>query len=258
MKHVKTFEAYINEITVVDSNKVKDLMKKVKERVKNSGIVDKIQKYITIAIVDPYIDYETLSMRLLQDFPKVFKEDPELKLALENFSIDEGSLYDVKKTIKKGKMHALLNVPQDKEITDVYDDPVKLAEDLVKATGDKKEATGMLAFAANINPKENIFDKALRAMPKVKSYIKTFESFFYENKKLIDYDDSKKLIIVGLKTNLLNDMKRRYEYQSDGDKIHFFDSKGNHFGTLFDVGTSWQQLRHNGRLDYYGYLDRNK
>jgi hypothetical protein len=81
--------------------------------------------------------------------------------------LDEGELYDVKKKVKAGKMHKLLGVPEDKEITDVYTDPKKLAEDLVKATGDKKEAAGMLAFAANINPKENIFDKALRVMPDV-------------------------------------------------------------------------------------------
>jgi len=82
--------------------------------------------------------------------------------------VTEGELYDVKKDIKKGKMHDLLNVPQDKEITDVYDDPVKLAKDLVKAVdGDQKEATGMLAFAANINPDINIFDKALKAMKEI-------------------------------------------------------------------------------------------
>ena len=78
---------------------------------------------------------------------------------------NEGELYDVKKKVKKGKMHDLLGVPQDKEIADVYKDPKKLAQDLVKATGgDQKEATGMLAFAANINPANNIFDQALKAM----------------------------------------------------------------------------------------------
>ena len=65
-------------------------------------------------------------------------------------------------------MHDLLGVPQDKEISDVYDDPMKLAKDLVDAVGgDQQEATGMLAFAANINPAINIFDKALKAMKEI-------------------------------------------------------------------------------------------
>lgn len=98
---------------------------------------------------------------------KIFKVDTR-NMYYDAFWMFEGELYDVKKDIKAGKMHKLLGVPEDKEITDVYKDPKKLAEDLVKATGDKKEATGMLAFAANINPKDNIFDKALKAMPEVK------------------------------------------------------------------------------------------
>ena len=82
--------------------------------------------------------------------------------------VSEGELYNVKKDVKKGKMHDLLGVPQDKEISDVYDDPMKLANDLVDAVGgDQQEATGMLAFAANINPAINIFDKALKAMKEI-------------------------------------------------------------------------------------------
>jgi len=50
-----------------------------------------------------------------------------------------------------------------------------------------------------------------------------FESFLNENnKKIVDYSDSKNKIIVGLKTNLLSDMLDRYESQEDGNNIHFF------------------------------------
>jgi hypothetical protein len=49
-------------------------------------------------------------------------------------------------------------------------------------------------------------------------------------------------------------MKERYESKEDGDNIYFFDKSGNHFGTLFDLGSRYQELRHNGDLDDYGYL----
>jgi hypothetical protein len=86
-------------------------------------------------------------------------------------------------------------------------------------------------------------------------HICSFEKFINESKReTVDYSNSKNKILVGLKTNLLKDMKDRYEYIEDGDKIHFFDVNGNHFGTLFDVGTRYQQLQHNGKLDNYGWL----
>ena len=73
-------------------------------------------------------------------------------------------------------------------------------------------------------------------------------------KKKNDYEKSRDKILVGLKTNLLSDMKDRYEYDQEGDKIHFFDNKGEHFGTLFNVGSRYQELRHNGKLNDKGWL----
>lgn len=66
--------------------------------------------------------------------------------------------------VEKGKMHKVLGLADDEKITDKYTSGKKLAQDLLKAVGNKKEATGMLAFAANVNPKDNVFDKALSAM----------------------------------------------------------------------------------------------
>lgn len=81
----------------------------------------------------------------------------------ESFINEAKQLSDVK--IKKGKMHKLLGVPDDKEITDEYTSGEKLAKDLVKALGgDQQEAAGMLAYAANINPANNVFDDALSAL----------------------------------------------------------------------------------------------
>ena len=86
-------------------------------------------------------------------------------------------------------------------------------------------------------------------------HIPSFEKFINESKReILNYSDSKNKILVGLKSNLLKDMKDRYDYTEDGDKMHFFDVNGNHFGTLFDVGTRHQQLYHNGKLDDKGWL----
>ncbi len=86
-------------------------------------------------------------------------------------------------------------------------------------------------------------------------HIHSFEKFINESKReILNYSDSKNKILVGLKSNLLKDMKDRYDYTEDGDKIYFFDVNGNHFGTLFDVGTRHQQLYHNGKLDDKGWL----
>lgn len=78
-----------------------------------------------------------------------------------NFNQFSERLSDV--NYKKGKMHDILNIPDDKKITDVYTSGKELAKDLVDKVG-KKEATGMLAFAANINKEHDIFDIALSAM----------------------------------------------------------------------------------------------
>jgi len=90
-------------------------------------------------------------------------------------------------------------------------------------------------------------------------HLHTFESFLNEaKKKKTDYSSSKNIILVGLKTNLLKDMRDRYDHEEDGDNIHFFTNNGEHFGTLFDVGTRYQELRHNGKINDKGWLSENQ
>jgi hypothetical protein len=84
--------------------------------------------------------------------------------------------------------------------------------------------------------------------------ILAFEQFINESKKVNDFENSRNKILVGLKTNLLKDMMDLYDYEEDGDNIHFFDDKGNHFSTLFDRGTRYQELRHNGNVNDKGRL----
>jgi hypothetical protein len=84
-------------------------------------------------------------------------------------------------------------------------------------------------------------------------------AFIVESKKdIVDYAKSTNKILVGLKTNLLKDMKDRYDFMVDGDSIHFFDKNGEHFGTIFDVGSRYQELRHNGKLNDLGRLKESE
>jgi hypothetical protein len=98
---------------------------------------------------------------------------------LNSYSIFIESLNESKKDIdtskiKKGLMHDLLNIPEGKNISDVYKSGKKLAEDLVSAIKSKKivpekevqgKAAQMLVFAGNwpkTDSKNSIFDVAAR------------------------------------------------------------------------------------------------
>ena len=76
--------------------------------------------------------------------------------------------------VRKGLMHELLNIPEDKNIADVYKSGKKLAEDLVAALKREKivpekdiqsKAAQMLVFAGNwpkTDSKNSVFDVAAR------------------------------------------------------------------------------------------------
>lgn len=96
---------------------------------------------------------------------------------------------------KKNKMHDVLGINKDTKISDVYTSGKKLAEDLVTKVG-KKKATGMLAFVANINKEEDIFDRALRALDRVNESEEVKDDDYYAKKyindnKLITHPDIK-------------------------------------------------------------------
>lgn len=74
---------------------------------------------------------------------------------------------------RKNLMHDLLQIPEDKKISDVYKSGRKLAEDLVDAIKKsnivpekevQRKAASMLAFVGNWpnDPKNSVFDVALR------------------------------------------------------------------------------------------------
>ncbi len=66
-----------------------------------------------------------------------------------------------------GHMKEVLGIPEDEDIVDHYKDHRKLVRDLLKKVS-YKEAVGMLAFAANVNPEHNIYDQALKYIKELK------------------------------------------------------------------------------------------
>jgi hypothetical protein len=60
--------------------------------------------------------------------------------------------------VKKGKMHDILGVDDDKNISDVYDNGKELADALVKKVG-KRKASAMINFAANVSDKSDTIFK---------------------------------------------------------------------------------------------------
>lgn len=88
-------------------------------------------------------------------------------LSFQNFILNESKKNKTlsKIHIKPGKMHKLLNIPENERIEDHFSDGKHLAMALVRALkGDQRKAAGMLAWVANIQKGHNIFDQALSAL----------------------------------------------------------------------------------------------
>jgi hypothetical protein len=68
--------------------------------------------------------------------------------------------------VKKGEMHKVLGIPEDKKISDVYNSGEKLVKDLINKVG-RKKAAGMINYVANINSSYDIFDDAQSALNKI-------------------------------------------------------------------------------------------
>lgn len=98
---------------------------------------------------------------------------------MENIKLYEGFVEQINEAkVSKGLMHKLLNVPEDKKISDVYKSGKELAHDLLDAVKKakivpskevRKKATSMLAFAANwpSSPDHSVLDKALKEIKKI-------------------------------------------------------------------------------------------
>ena len=90
------------------------------------------------------------------------------------YTVDPKILFEEKEkwskgiTVKKGKMKSLLGIKPDEKVSSKYTSGEKLAKALMAKVKDEKEVTGMLAYAANLSSKEDVFDSALSYMKKIK------------------------------------------------------------------------------------------
>lgn len=69
--------------------------------------------------------------------------------------------------VKQGKLRNLLDIPDDKQIEDVYSSGTKLATKLLKKV-DYESAIKMLVFAANMNPDIKVLKAAVNACKRLK------------------------------------------------------------------------------------------
>lgn len=82
--------------------------------------------------------------------------------------------------------------------------------------------------------------------------LQTFDEFLNESLgKIVDYSNSKNIIIAGRKTNFFRDMEDRYIHTVNGDETYYFNN-GEHFATLFD-DDRFPEVKHDGTLDSYAW-----
>ncbi len=148
---------------------------------------------------------------------------------------------------KKGKMHKILDIPEDKDISDIYTSGKKLAQDLVKKVG-KKKATGMIAFAANINSDNNIFDKALRALDQINENVETEVSIKLEDVKRLSNN-----ILNLLNTQIKNELQSSQIYRGMSAQA---DDNGQIGASKYYFKTGGEELVHMDKI-YKFIFDRN-
>lgn len=68
--------------------------------------------------------------------------------------------------LEDSKIGEVLGYENTFKVKEAYSDPKKLSDDLVTATGDEDKASSMLAFAANTEDEDDIFDEALKYLSK--------------------------------------------------------------------------------------------
>ena len=99
----------------------------------------------------------------------ILTKGPSIKwklLTFDQFNINEQRLSGVK--VEKGKMHKVLGLKPEENIASKYKSGEALYNALMKKVKDEKKVVGMLAFAANISKKKDVFDAALHHAKKVK------------------------------------------------------------------------------------------
>lgn len=130
--------------------------------------------------------YDSMSEDELEDYASGVKEE---KIYEKKWSKDVD--------VDRGKMHRLLNVPDDEDIEDHYNSGKKLAQDLIDKVG-REEAAGMINFAANINSEHNIYDDAQDWLDKTGDKENQDEAYHLKEDHLTDRKDKIMFIINGM------------------------------------------------------------
>jgi hypothetical protein len=73
MKHIKNFESYINESEVnemlrLDTIKIGLFLRKLRTKIKDSSILNAIESFIAIKVIDPYTNYTDLIKTIEKEY----------------------------------------------------------------------------------------------------------------------------------------------------------------------------------------------
>lgn len=70
------------------------------------------------------------------------------------------------KKVRKGRLSEVLGLEKGEVVSDRYSSGIDLARDLMKKIRNKKEASQMISFVANMHPELQIYQDALKAISK--------------------------------------------------------------------------------------------
>lgn len=250
MKHIKLFEDFIKESSSEEAYSIHSI---------TGNGQDKVQNFID----DNDIDGKKLADWIKSQIHRNPKERYDLRDIINGTGIGANKS-TVKKFIKQFIKESVdSNTAEISEMShkDVhFKDIMKMYKEGGSFT--KKKVAAAVCKDPKVSQKQieaTLEDCDYDEIVAIEDELGITESKLHEySKKIIDYSDTKTKILVGLKTNLLRDMKERYDFQEDGDSIYFFNKKGHHFGTLFDVGTRYQELKHDGSINDYGWLKESQ
>jgi hypothetical protein len=87
MKYIQTFESFsqVNEITRNDDTKIKSLLVKLKDKIKDSQIFSKVKDFISMEILDAYATYDDIINHLQLQFPQIFGKGKQYATVLEEW-----------------------------------------------------------------------------------------------------------------------------------------------------------------------------
>jgi hypothetical protein len=134
---------------------------------KNENIIEEMVKQLKIEFPDTYIILEQVEqLNLFNNNRRQEFKMNEIRSLIRSIIEEEVEKWAKDVKVKGGAMHKALDVPEDKEISDVYSSAEAAARKLIKKVG-RQKAAGMINFAANVSKKDNFMDQMQRALSKI-------------------------------------------------------------------------------------------